>query len=178
MRSRTASAWVRSMRPLRKARMVNSPGSARRAPPPAPSQPHDAAPPASRDTKSRPRRRWYRNVAWRKRSRRFRRCARRLRDRSVHRNARVRLPTRDPWASRSIGRAICSASAPDSRTTPMPPRPGGVAIATMVSSRCMVQDYSPRRHGRAQKQFDAADRQERSVVAIRAMRIYNARRND
>ena len=33
MRSWTASAWVRSRRPARKARWVNSPGSARRAPP-------------------------------------------------------------------------------------------------------------------------------------------------
>ena len=32
MRSLTASAWVRSRRPERKARWVNSPGSARRAP--------------------------------------------------------------------------------------------------------------------------------------------------
>ncbi len=32
MRSWTASAWVRSRRPERKARWVNSPGSARRAP--------------------------------------------------------------------------------------------------------------------------------------------------
>ena len=32
IKSATASAWARSMRPLRKARRVNSPGSARRAP--------------------------------------------------------------------------------------------------------------------------------------------------
>ena len=37
--------------------------------------------------------------------------------------------------SRSIGAAISSAFAPARRTTPIPPRPGGVAIATMVSSR-------------------------------------------
>ena len=29
------------------------------------------------------------------------------------------------------------ASGPERRTTPMPPRPGGVAMATMVSSRCI-----------------------------------------
>ena len=32
MTSMTASAWTRSIRPLRKARLVNSPGSASRAP--------------------------------------------------------------------------------------------------------------------------------------------------
>jgi hypothetical protein len=30
--------------------------------------------------------------------------------------------------------AIAAAAAPDSRTMPMPPRPGGVEIATIVSS--------------------------------------------
>ena len=37
-------------------------------------------------------------------------------------------------ARRSALRAIAAASGPLSRTTPIPPRPGGVAIATMVSS--------------------------------------------
>jgi hypothetical protein len=37
--------------------------------------------------------------------------------------------------SRSIRPAIPRASGPASRTTPIPPRPGGVAIATIVSSR-------------------------------------------
>src|SRR3974390_141211 len=50
-------------------------------------------------------------------------------------------------ASRSMGVAMLTASGPDRRTTPMPPRPGGVAMATMVSSRCMGLDYSPRVHG-------------------------------
>ena len=36
---------------------------------------------------------------------------------------------------RSMGSAIAAASGPARRTTPMPPRPGGVAMATMVSSR-------------------------------------------
>src|SRR5882672_4577970 len=36
---------------------------------------------------------------------------------------------------RSIGAAMEVASGPERRTTPSPPRPGGVAIATMVSSR-------------------------------------------
>src|SRR6266851_5830509 len=36
---------------------------------------------------------------------------------------------------RSMGIAIKQASGPASRTTPIPPRPGGVAMATMVSSR-------------------------------------------
>src|SRR5207253_6312989 len=35
-----------------------------------------------------------------------------------------------------MGSAIFLASGPASRTTPMPPQPGGVAMATMVSSRC------------------------------------------
>jgi hypothetical protein len=34
-----------------------------------------------------------------------------------------------------MGSAIVRASGPASRTTPIPPRPGGVAIATIVSSR-------------------------------------------
>src|SRR5579859_565246 len=38
-------------------------------------------------------------------------------------------------ASRSMDSAMARASGPASRTTPMPPRPGGVATATMVSSR-------------------------------------------
>src|SRR3974390_1516005 len=50
-------------------------------------------------------------------------------------------------ASRSMGCAIDVASGPERRTTPMPPRPGGVAMATMVSSRCMGLDYSLRMHG-------------------------------
>ena len=32
---------------------------------------------------------------------------------------------------------------PERRTTPMPPRPGGVAMATMVSSRCMKHYRCP-----------------------------------
>jgi hypothetical protein len=36
---------------------------------------------------------------------------------------------------RNIGDAISRAWGPASRTTPIPPRPGGVAMATMVSSR-------------------------------------------
>ena len=47
-KSMTASAWVRSMRPFRKARLVNSPGSARRAPlcrqpPKSPGEPKGSA---------------------------------------------------------------------------------------------------------------------------------------
>ena len=66
-------------------------------------------------------------------------------DRSARRSARARPQNRA--LSRSIGRAISLASLPESRTTPMPPRPGGVAIATMVSSRCIETYYSPERHG-------------------------------
>ena len=36
---------------------------------------------------------------------------------------------------RNMGPAMSRAWGPDKRTTPMPPRPGGVAMATMVSSR-------------------------------------------
>src|SRR5260221_11440183 len=39
---------------------------------------------------------------------------------------------------RSMGATILRASGPARRTTPMPPRPGGVAIATIVSSRFMA----------------------------------------
>ncbi len=35
---------------------------------------------------------------------------------------------------RNIGRAILRAFGPASRTTPIPPRPAGVAMATIVSS--------------------------------------------
>ena len=41
--------------------------------------------------------------------------------------------------SRRSGCAMLRDSGPDSRTTPMPPRPGGVAMATMVSSRCTIR---------------------------------------
>ena len=37
------------------------------------------------------------------------------------------------WRRRSIGAAMATACGPLRRTMPMPPRPGGVAIATMVS---------------------------------------------
>src|SRR5258707_2419268 len=40
---------------------------------------------------------------------------------------------------RSMGATILRASGPARRTTPMPPRPGGVAIATIVSSRFMAR---------------------------------------
>src|SRR5258708_38462789 len=39
---------------------------------------------------------------------------------------------------RSMGATILRASGPARRTTPMPPRPGGVAMATIVSSRFMA----------------------------------------
>src|ERR1017187_2595368 len=41
-----------------------------------------------------------------------------------------------------MGAAIMRASGPARRTTPMPPRPGGVAMATMVSSRFIGRQRS------------------------------------
>src|SRR5271157_2336524 len=43
---------------------------------------------------------------------------------------------------RSMGVAMARASGPARRTTPMPPRPGGVAMATMVSSRFISKQWS------------------------------------
>ena len=45
------------------------------------------------------------------------------------------LPGSTRCFSRNMGIAIATASGPASRTTPIPPRPEGVATATMVSSR-------------------------------------------
>src|SRR5882757_8834275 len=55
-------------------------------------------------------------------------------------------PAASSCFSRNIGPAIARASEPARRTTPMPPRPGGVAMATMVSSRFMqeLQNVKPK----------------------------------
>src|SRR5262249_6464572 len=51
------------------------------------------------------------------------------------------LPGCSGCLSLSIGDTIESAAGPEMRTTPMPPRPGGVAIATIVSSRFTQELY-------------------------------------
>jgi len=51
------------------------------------------------------------------------------------RSPRTARPGSSSRLRRSMGAAIARASGPASRTTPIPPRPGGVAIATMVSSK-------------------------------------------
>ena len=48
---------------------------------------------------------------------------------------RIARPASTSRFKRSMGAAMARASGPARRTTPMPPRPGGVAMATMVSSR-------------------------------------------
>jgi len=45
----------------------------------------------------------------------------------------------------NIGAAMARASGPASRTTPIPPRPGGVEMATMVSSRFIGSRQARRR---------------------------------
>ena len=42
--------------------------------------------------------------------------------------------------------AISGTFGPDRRTTPIPPRPAGVAIAAMVSSVCIVFRHRAKRH--------------------------------
>src|ERR1700731_2560486 len=46
-------------------------------------------------------------------------------------------PAASSCFTRNIAQAISRASGPARRTTPIPPRPGAVAMATMVSSRFM-----------------------------------------
>ena len=52
--------------------------------------------------------------------------------------------------------AISGAFGPERRTIPMPPRPGGVAAATMVSVRVMAARAAPRQRLRALQPFFAA----------------------
>jgi hypothetical protein len=42
------------------------------------------------------------------------------------------------WRSFKRGSAMVRAAGPDRRTMPMPPRPGGVEMATMVSSKSVT----------------------------------------
>ena len=57
----------------------------------------------------------------------------------LHVNGLKRLLAFEHWlglitAARPLPRAIDAASGPDTRTAPMPPRPGGVAAAAMVAA--------------------------------------------
>src|SRR6478672_4295420 len=67
---------------------------------------------------------------------------------------------------RSSGSPTARASGPATRTTPMPPRPGGVAMATIVSSRFMDQFYGPRRIASA-----FSFRSSRVVVALQPGKV-------
>ncbi len=129
IRSATASAWARSSLPLRKARRLNSPGSASRAPrsrqrassicmttgPPWPCSSSTSSP---------------------------------VKECGPGKNSNIPLSTAAPSAAlksasvawRGLGVLPVSAKAkgskllPEMRITPTPPRPGAVAMAAMVSA--------------------------------------------
>ena len=74
------------------------------------------------------------------------------------RNVRVQPQDRRACAKRSVGWAMSRASGPESRTTPIPPRPGGVAImATMVSSRCMRRLFTTGHGDTDERHFTTED---------------------
>src|SRR5687768_10401830 len=55
---------------------------------------------------------------------------------------RAKVTRRAGGTSPSMTAAISGALGPETRTMPIPPRPGGVAAATMVSARVIVQRLS------------------------------------
>ena len=128
IRSATASAWTRSSLPLRKARWLNSPGPAWRAPS---SQQRSTSrrsstglPWACSSTTSSPVKLCGPGNASTRPSSITSPAA------SVKVARRARRGSSDcPHRCR----AICKACGPDSRTMPTPPAPGAVAIAAMVS---------------------------------------------
>ena len=157
IRSTTASACARSMRSLRNARSENSPGRASRAP-----QARQAA--TSRSITTGLPWAWSSSTsspvneagAGDHRTRPLSRSSP-----VASRNGR-RTGRRDGGSEPSRRTAMVAAPGPDNRTTPMPPRPGGVAIATIVSARLAglmdtevrnggspVPDDTPGKHRRA-----------------------------
>jgi len=143
----TASAWARSRRPLRNARRVNSPGSAGRAP---------ARRTAVR-TSSRmrgPPWQWISSVSSPVKERGARMKTRRTSSRIRPVVGQTIFPWERRWERRGFdvfeglkrARPIRSAPGPLARTMPMPPVPGGVAIAAMVSA--WVTGVSDDRGGR------------------------------
>ena len=138
MRSATASAWARSSLPFKNARSENSPGRARRAPsasarpstmssttgPPWPCSSSTSSPVnecGAGKKSARPRSigapaasRKFATVAWR---------------------GHGRLPSRVSAMPRVVG--------PERRTMPIPPRPGGVAMAAMVVGSDMLSPATP-----------------------------------
>ena len=135
IKSRTASACVRSIRPARNARCVNSPGSASRAPEASARRSNRSSttgePCAAISTRS--------SAVYELGAANHVTTASSMRadssspSRSSSTSARrVRACSRG-WRRRTSFCAIEAASGPLSRTMPIPPRPGGVEIAAIVS---------------------------------------------
>ena len=157
IRSLTASAWVRSMRPARNARWVNSPGSASRAPPAQHCRTRysssTGAPCAAISTTSSPVYEFGAANSVTTASSNTRssvscsaspalvllfvvpqRSAVVFAPPDKSRSSPKRAhPAASGWRSCTSGATISRACGPESRTTPIPPRPAGVEIATIVS---------------------------------------------